>query len=97
MNRQQLLGSAATWFDQGGLLSAMRHRVACPTASDNRPPPEALEAALAPLTYPDGARPDRIMEMRLVAMLKAWPGMEIEMFVEEDYLYLPLPKENTND
>ena len=60
-------------------------------------PPEALEAALAPLTYPDGARPDRIMEMRLVAMLKAWPGMEIEMFVEEDYLYLPLPKENTND
>ena len=32
-----------------------------------------------------------------LAMLKAWPGMEIEMFVEEDYLYLPLPKEKPDD
>jgi hypothetical protein len=33
-----------------------------------------------------------------LAMLKAWPGMEIEMvFMEEDYLILPLPAENTND
>ena len=28
MNRQQLLDCAAGWFDQSGLLSAMRHRVA---------------------------------------------------------------------
>ena len=58
MNRQQLLDSAVTWFDQGGLLSAMRHRVACPTASDTRPPPEALEAYLTqemmPLLEPMG-------------------------------------------
>ena len=33
----------------------------------------------------------------IAAAINAWPGMEIEMFVEEDYLYLPLPKENTND
>ena len=30
-----------------------------------------------------------------LAMLKAWPGVEIETaFVEEDYLILPLRKEN---
>ena len=28
MNRQQLLDCAAGWFDQSGLLSAMRYRVA---------------------------------------------------------------------
>ena len=33
----------------------------------------------------------------IAAALNAWPGMEIEMvFVEEDYLILPLRKENTN-
>ena len=34
----------------------------------------------------------------IAAAINAWPGMEIEMvFVEEDYLILPLPMENTND
>ena len=33
----------------------------------------------------------------IAAALNAWPGMEIEMvFVDEDYLILPLRKENTN-
>jgi hypothetical protein len=33
----------------------------------------------------------------LAAAINAWPGMEIEMvFVEEDYLILPLTQENNN-
>ena len=31
-----------------------------------------------------------------IAMLKAWPGMEIEMVFMEDQVVLPLPKENIN-
>lgn len=34
----------------------------------------------------------------IAAALNAWPGVEIEtVFVEEDYLILPLRKKNTND
>ena len=34
----------------------------------------------------------------IAAAINAWPGAEIEkVFVEEDYLILPLRKENTND
>ena len=34
----------------------------------------------------------------IAAAINAWPGMEIEMvFMEEDYLILPLPRENSND
>jgi hypothetical protein len=60
-------------------------------------PREALEAALAPLTYPDGTRPDRIMEMRLVAMLKAWPGaIHNGHWLLFPHTKIPLPTENNN-
>lgn len=58
MNRQEVIDAAADWFDQGGLLADMRQRVARPTASDNHPPPETLEAYLTqeiqPLLEPLG-------------------------------------------
>ena len=31
-----------------------------------------------------------------LAMLRNWPGMEIEMVFMEDQVVLPLPQENTN-
>lgn len=46
MNRQQMLDSAAGWFDQGGLLRDLSRRVERQTASDNHPPAVALEAYL---------------------------------------------------
>lgn len=34
----------------------------------------------------------------IAAAINAWPGMEIEMvFVEENYLILPLPRQDSND
>lgn len=62
-------------------------------------PPEALEAAAKAMWKTnDPSQWERGMaRAACLAMLKAWPGMEIEMvFVEENYLILPLPKENSN-
>ena len=60
-------------------------------------PPEALTAARLASMNALGDGEDAI-EAACLAMLKAWPGMEIEMvFVEEDYLILPLPTKNSNE
>ena len=58
MHREHVLESATAWFDQGGLLADLRQRVARPTASDNHPPVDSLEAYLSgemlPLLQPLG-------------------------------------------
>ena len=41
---------------------------------------------------------DATWQQIIAAAINAWPGMEIEMvFVEEDYLILPLPTKNSNE
>ena len=51
-------------------------------------PDEVVEAAL---------KKRGLMREAIADAINSWPGMEIEMvFVEEDYLILPLRKENTN-
>ena len=58
-------------------------------------PPEALEAARTAFANA-GTADDAVDPIHAAcqAMLKAWPGMEIEtVFVEKEYLILPLPKE----
>jgi hypothetical protein len=62
-------------------------------------PPEALEAACRAYTeIMLDVAPESAIEAAIAAGLAAWPGMEIELVgVEEDYLILPLPQENTND
>jgi hypothetical protein len=58
-------------------------------------PPEALQEAWERYLL-DGCGP-YAFEAACRAMLKAWPGMEMEtVFVEENYLILPLPQENNN-
>ncbi len=40
---------------------------------------------------------DATWQQIIAAVINAWPGAGIEMvFVEEDYVILPLPKENSN-
>lgn len=41
---------------------------------------------------------DATWQQIVAAAINAWPGMEIEMvFAEDEFLILPLPKENSND
>ena len=55
----------------------------------------AMRAAWARRNNSDA--PEKTMADLLIAAINAWPGMEIEMvFVEEDYLILPLSAENSN-
>ena len=59
-------------------------------------PPEAAKAlAMAILEITGEGIDMEEASAACIAMLKAWPGMEIEtVFVEESYLILPLPKES---
>ena len=71
-------------------------------------PPEALEAAAKIIRdsfynitlrsiITNDSNAENVARAACLALLNAWPGMEIEMvFVEEEYLILPLPKENTH-
>jgi hypothetical protein len=54
-------------------------------------PDEVVDAAVA--------MRDRGGSMRDIirTTINAWPGMEIAVFLGEDYLILPLNTENTND
>lgn len=55
-------------------------------------PPDAMYAAWKAMNA------GMTLNEAIADALNAWPGMEIEtVFVEEDYLILPLRKENTND
>lgn len=54
-------------------------------------PPDAMYAAWKAMNA------GMTLNEAIAAAINAWPGMEIEtVFVEEDYLILPLRKENTN-
>ena len=54
-------------------------------------PPDAMYAAWKAMNA------GMTLNDAIAAAINAWPGAEIEMvFVEEDYLILPLRKENTN-
>lgn len=65
-------------------------------------PPEARAAALRAvahmMTYKatkrEGWTVGELCDAACLAMLKAWPGMSIAP--EDQGVYLPLPKENTN-
>ena len=51
-------------------------------------PKEAIEASAVMLSN------GKTTAQAIAAAINAWPGMEIEMvFVEEDYLILPVPNE----
>ena len=52
MNREQMLDSMARWFDEGGLLAELSQRIAHPTPSDNKEPPEQLEPYLTQQIMP---------------------------------------------
>ena len=62
-------------------------------------PPKALEGAKTAFKEATNGYGtfDDFIAATCLGLLKSWPGMEIEMvFVEEDYLILPLPRENSN-
>jgi hypothetical protein len=65
-------------------------------------PPEALEAAENAFIRekPGAANVHFAVRAACLAMLKAWPGMDIEGFAwasKPDIMMLPLPKESSDD